>query len=99
MQFCLDMHVWKDESHANHVSGGAVLPCKQLCAANSLKSKHCISLLALLSVWGGQFPAEGAVHQVEFGAFLNLVDVAWQILLICSNGLVPRASPVIPVQV
>lgn len=47
MQFCLDMHVWKDESYANHVSR---VPCEQLCATNSLKSKHCIRLLALLSV-------------------------------------------------
>lgn len=50
MQFCLDMHVWKDESYANNISRDAVIPCKQLCATNSLKSKHCIRLLALLSV-------------------------------------------------
>lgn len=50
MQFCLDMHVWKDESYANHLSRDAVIPWKQLCASHSLKSKHCIRLLALLSV-------------------------------------------------
>lgn len=42
MQFCLDMHVWKDESCANHVSRDPVIPCKQLSATNSLKSKRCI---------------------------------------------------------
>lgn len=28
MQFCLDMHVWKDKSYANHVSRDTVIPCK-----------------------------------------------------------------------
>lgn len=28
MQFCLDMHVWKDKSYANHVRRHTVIPCK-----------------------------------------------------------------------
>lgn len=68
MQFCLDMHVWRDESYANHVSRDTVIPCKQLSAANSLKSKHCIRFCPAFCLrW--LFPAEDAVHQVELVHF------------------------------